>query len=51
MIKLAFVLVLIILILVPPHSRVVDPPQCLGICLFDGSTPVETILPDQDGGS
>jgi hypothetical protein len=49
--ELAFVLVLVVLILIPPHSRVVDPPQCLGICLFDGSTPIETILHDQDGGS
>jgi hypothetical protein len=49
--KFAFILVLVILILIPPHSRVVDPPQCLGICLFDGSTPVETILPDTGGDS
>jgi hypothetical protein len=51
MLKLAFVLVLVILVLIPPHSRVVDPPQCLGICLFDGSTPIETIIPDDGGGS
>jgi hypothetical protein len=49
--ELAFVLVLVILILIPPHSRVVDPPQCLGICLFDGSAPVEQIVPDTGGGS
>lgn len=50
--KLAFVLVLVVLILIPPHSRVVDPEQCLGICLFDGNAPIEqTLPPDDDGGS
>ena len=44
-------LILIILLLLPPKSRVVDPPQCLGICLFDGSVPVEQIVPDDEGGS
>jgi hypothetical protein len=44
--KLALV-VLIILILVPPHSRVVDPPGCLGICL-DGASPEETIVLDTE---
>jgi hypothetical protein len=41
---------LIILILTPPHSRVVDPPSCLGICL-DGAPPEETIVLDTEAGS
>ena len=44
---------LILIILLSCHRRVgvVDPPQCLGICLFDGSVPVEQIVPDDEGGS
>lgn len=54
--KLAFVLVLVILILIPPHSRVVDASQChgyiSGICLPDGDVPIETtIVVDTEGGS
>ena len=41
-----FALIILILLLLPPRSRVVDPPECLGICLFDGSTPVEQIVVD-----
>jgi hypothetical protein len=48
--KLALVVILILL-LIPPHSRVIDPEQCLGICLFDGSTPVEHIVSDDGRGS
>lgn len=53
--KPAFLLVLVIL-LIPPHSGVVDPSQCIGyvsgICLSDGPVPVETtIILDSDGGS
>jgi hypothetical protein len=47
MAKLALVLVLVILVLIPPHSRVVDPPGCLGICL-DGASPEETIVLDTE---
>jgi hypothetical protein len=49
--KLAL-LAILILTLVPPASRVVDPPECLGICIFDGAVPLEqTLPPDDQGGS
>jgi hypothetical protein len=53
--KLAFILVLVILILIPPHSRVVES-QCAGyisgMCLPHGAVPVEqSLTPDDEGGS
>ena len=50
MTKFAFILVLIILVLIPPHSRVVDPPICLGVCL-DGPPPDEILVPTSDDAS
>jgi hypothetical protein len=41
--KLAFLIVLLILITIPPISRVVDPPACLGMCMFDLPTRDEII--------
>jgi hypothetical protein len=55
MLKFAFILVLVILILIPPKSRVVES-QCAGyisgMCLPNGAVPIEqTLTPDTDGGS
>jgi hypothetical protein len=55
MLRFAFVLVLVILILIPPKSRVVES-QCAGyisgICLPGGDAPIETtIVLDTEGGS
>jgi hypothetical protein len=47
--KLALV-VLIILVLIPPHSRVTDPLACIGICM-DAAAPAEIIVLDTEDGS
>jgi hypothetical protein len=48
--KLAFLIVLLVLILVPPASRVTDPLACIGICM-DAAAPAETIVLDTEDGS
>ena len=48
--RLAFLIVLLLLVLIPPHSRVVDPPLCIGMCL-DGAAPDEIIVPNSASGS
>jgi len=46
-------LVIIILVVVPPRSRVVEPSKCLGyisgMCLDDGAVPEEQTLIQTDG--
>jgi hypothetical protein len=52
---LSFALVLLILLLLPPRSRVVDPSKCVGyisgMCLSDDVVPIEQIVPDTGGDS
>ena len=46
---LSFALVIIILVLLPPRSRVVDPPRCIGICIEENAPAEQVIVPDTDG--